>query len=313
MNPIVSIFNFFKKHTKKQLGGAAAYVALFIVCIGWGTTWLASKNAIQAPMNVWQIAGIRQFLGGAIYVTYFLIKGHRLPKGVEWKAIIILAFLNFICSNGLSTYSVKYLDSGIGAVLGALYPIWLLIITAIFYKANALKPIGVAGIVIGFIGVLIVFYPKFGMAQNSLVWLGILLCTTSTITWAFGSIYTKKKAKAFNAYFSIGLQMVISAVITTGYSWASGQAVSYLAIPLQVWLNIIYLVVVGSLICFMCFLYCLQRMTPSQVSVYAYINPIVAIFVGWWLGGEGANIYVFAGSFIALAGVFIVQLSTKNI
>jgi drug/metabolite transporter (DMT)-like permease len=312
MNQVATLFNFFKHHAKNNKGGALAYIALFIVCIGWGTTWLASKNAIQKPMDVWQIAGIRQFLGGLIYVVFFLLKGHRLPKGNEWIDIAILSFLNFLCSNGLSTYSMRYLDSGIGAVLGALYPIWLLIITSLFYSNQKLKNLGIAGIFIGFAGILIVFFPKITTAQSSLVWLGIILCTISTITWAFASIYTKKKAKSFNAYFSIGWQMLLSATIMTGYSWLSGSAVSYTEIPAFVWYNIFYLVIAGSIISYGCFLYCLQRMSPSQVSIYAYVNPIVAIFVGWWLGGEHPSIYVFVGSIIALLGVFIVQYSTQK-
>jgi drug/metabolite transporter (DMT)-like permease len=312
MSQVGVLFNYFKKHTKKRVGGFAPYIALFFVCIGWGTTWLASKNAIQAPMSVWQIAGLRQFFGALIYLSYFIAQGHRMPKGNEWRDILILAILNFVCSNGLSTWAVKYIDSGIGAVLGALYPIWLLIITSLFFSKDSLKPLGIVGIIIGFIGVILVFTPKIIHAQSKNVWLGVILCTASTITWAFSSIYTKKKAKGYNAYFSIGWQMLLSSLLMTAYSWLAGDAVAYQSIPPKVWFNIFYLVIVGSVICFGCYLFALQRMSAGQVSVYAYINPIVAIFVGWWLGKETPTVFLFVGSGIALFGVFLVQWSMRS-
>jgi drug/metabolite transporter (DMT)-like permease len=312
MSQMVILFDHFKKRTKKRVKGFAPYIALFVVSIGWGTIWLASKNAVQPPMSVWQVAGLRQFFGAVIYLSYFLAQGHRMPKGKEWKDIFILAILNFIFSNGLSTWSVKYIDSGIGAVIGALYPIWLLIITALFFSKDSLKPLGVIGILVGFVGVGIVFVPKIMHSQSNNVWLGVFLCVIATITWAFGSIYTKMKAKNYNAYFSIGWQMAISAVLMTGYSWAAGEAIPYQNIPPNVWFNIFYLVLVGSIISYGCYLFALQRMSAGQVSVYAYINPIVAIFIGWWLGNEIPTVFLFVGSGIALLGVFLVQWSMRN-
>ncbi|MFM2327860.1 MAG: hypothetical protein RIR31_2062, partial [Bacteroidota bacterium] len=104
-----------------------ALLALAWVCFFWGTTWLASKEGVR-HMPAIQLCAIRQLLGGIIYLIYFIVKKHPWPKGKQWGAILILSFLNFMLSNGLSTWGVQYISSGLGAIIGAIFPLWLVII-----------------------------------------------------------------------------------------------------------------------------------------------------------------------------------------
>ncbi|HYK57139.1 MAG TPA: DMT family transporter, partial [Flavisolibacter sp.] len=114
---------------------AKAFFALTLVCFFWGTTWLASKEAVT-HMPALQMAGIRQFLGGLLYVIFFMAKGARFPKGKEWRSIFILSFLNFALSNGLSTWGVKYISAGLGSIIGAIFPLWLVVIGLFTSKAS---------------------------------------------------------------------------------------------------------------------------------------------------------------------------------
>jgi drug/metabolite transporter (DMT)-like permease len=288
-----------------------AYIALITVCIGWGTTWLASKNAIENN-SVMQVAGIRQLLGGIIYLSYFFALGYRWPTKAQWKSIIILALLNFVLSNGLSTYSVAFIDSGIASVLGALVPIWVLIVSLLFQKNIRIATLSMVGIAIGFAGIILVFIPKMQVGVSKNILAGVALGTTASITWALGSLYTKSQAKQYNAYISIGWQMLLAGIMLYSSSLFMGVAKPIQDISLHTWLNIFYLVIVGSVICFYCYLYMLQRMPAYQASVYAYINPIVAIFVGWIFSNEKPTWYVFVGSAAVLIGVFIVQWSGRK-
>ena len=102
-------------------------LALCWVSFFWGTTWIASKEGVK-HMPPMQLVAIRQFLGGILYVGYFLIKKTPWPKPNQWKTILILSLLNFVLSNGLSTWGIKYISSGLGAILGAIFPIWIVII-----------------------------------------------------------------------------------------------------------------------------------------------------------------------------------------
>src|ERR1700754_750073 len=121
----ISLFNPLTIHKKGTR--TKAIFALVLVCFFWGTTWIASKEGVR-HMPALQMAGIRQLCGGLCYVLFFLIKGAALPKGKEWIPVLVLSFLNFIMSNGLSTWGLKFISSGLGAIMGAIFPLWLVII-----------------------------------------------------------------------------------------------------------------------------------------------------------------------------------------
>ena len=103
-------------------------LALCWVGFFWGTTWLASKEGVK-HMPALQLAGIRQFIAGSLYLCFFLFKKTPWPKGKQWKSILILSLLNFVLSNGLSTWGVKYISSGLGAIIGAMVPVWIVFIS----------------------------------------------------------------------------------------------------------------------------------------------------------------------------------------
>ncbi len=105
-----------------------ALFALGVVSIVWGTTWVASKQAVQ-NMPALQMAGMRQFMGGVLFIVYFLLKKQQLPRGKQWITILILSLLNFMLSNGLSTWGVKYISSGLGSIISAIFPLWVVIIS----------------------------------------------------------------------------------------------------------------------------------------------------------------------------------------
>ena len=119
----LSVFNPFTIHKKGTR--AKAIFALALVCFLWGTTWIASKEGVKY-MPALQMAGIRQIIAGSLYVSlFFITKASSLPKGKEWIPILVLSFLNFILSNGLSTWGVKYISAGLGSIMGAIFPLWL--------------------------------------------------------------------------------------------------------------------------------------------------------------------------------------------
>ena len=130
-------------------------LALCWVSFFWGTTWIASKEGVK-HMPALQLVAIRQFLGGFLYISFFLYKKAPWPKGKQWKTIIILSILSFVLSNGLSTWGVKYISSGLGAIIGALVPLWIVIIT--FFRGERLSRLSVIGLIISFSGVCVIFY-----------------------------------------------------------------------------------------------------------------------------------------------------------
>jgi drug/metabolite transporter (DMT)-like permease len=284
-------------------------LALCWVSFFWGTTWIASKEGVK-HMPALQLAAIRQFIGGFLYVSFFLYKKTPWPKGKQWKAIIILSILNFVLSNGLSTWGIKYISSGLGAIIGAIVPLWIVIIT--FFRGEKLARLGVIGLLISFGGVCVIFYDHLSDFLNPDFRFGIFLSIMATITWAFGSLYTKKKAASFNPYFSLGLQMFLSSILLFAFNGATGTSVKLSSIPLISWLSIAYLVVFGSVLTFIAFIYALQKLPSEISSIYAYINPIIAVIFGAIIFGEPLTIALAMGGGVTLFGLYMVNYSIRK-
>lgn len=289
-----------KKGTK-----AKAYFALAMVCFFWGTTWIASREGVQYMPAV-ELAGIRQFLGGLCYVIFFLFKKADLPRGKEWGPILVLSFLNFMLSNALSTWGVQYISAGLGSIIGAIFPLWLVII-GMFGSRTKLKPKTVWGLLLGFTGICVIFYEHLHDFLNPEFRFGIFLSLASTWSWAFGTLYTKQQAANFNPYFSLGLQMLISGTVLFIGSNLTNNAIPVNAIPWQSWVAIVYLVIFGSVLSFIAYLYALQNLPTEQASLYAYINPIVAVLLGALIFGEILTGFIIAGVLITLYGVYLVN------
>jgi drug/metabolite transporter (DMT)-like permease len=290
-----------------------AFIALGAVCLLWGTAWLVSKEGVRY-MPALQLAGIRQFVGGLCFVIFFLFKRNTWPKGAEWKPIIILSFLNFILSNGLSTWGVKYISAGLGSIIGSIFPLWLVIIHFLGSKTKINSKTTI-GLLLGFTGICVIFYEHLHEFLNPQFRFGIFLSVISTWSWALGMIYTKKHAANFNPYFSLGLQMVVAGIFLIFITNITNTAIPLAQIPWQSWAAIGYLIVFSSFIAFIAFLYALQNLSTEQTSLYAYITPIISILLGWLLLNEKMTVFIIFGCMITLSGVYFVNkggIASKN-
>ncbi|MEO8253384.1 MAG: EamA family transporter [Flavobacterium sp.] len=284
-------------------------LALIWVGFFWGTTWIASKEGVRYIPGI-QMAAIRQFLAGLLYILIFVFTKTPWPKGKQWNTIVILAILNFSLSNGLSTAGVKYISSGLGAIIAAIFPIWIVIIS--YFRGERIAKLAVIGVLVSFGGVCVIFYEYLSDFLIPDFRLGIFLSVVATITWAFGTLYTKKKAASYNPYYSLGFQMFISSILLFAYNGATGISVSLSEIPADTWLAIAYLVVVGSLITFTIFIYSLQQLPPEVSSIYAYMNPVVAVLLGSVLFDESLSISIAFGGVITLLGLYLVNKSLRH-
>ncbi len=261
-------------------------------------------------MPALQLATIRQFLGGLLYVLYFVLKKAPWPKGKQWRTILVLALLNFALSNGLSTWGVKYISSGLGAIIAAIFPIWIVIIC--FFQGERVAKLAIIGLLISFGGICIIFMDYLADFIRPEFQFGILLSLTATVTWAFGILQTSKHAVNFNPYFSLGLQMLLSSFILFVITEATGTNIPLRQIPPASWWSIGYLVIVGSVFTFIAFIYTLQHLPKEISSIYVYINPIVAIVLGFFIFGETLTQTIAVGSMVTLIGLYLVNKSIRK-
>ncbi len=289
-----------KKGTRKK-----ALIALGLVSFLWGTTWIASREGVK-HMPALQLAAIRQFIGGLAYIIFFTAKGRSFPKGKEWIAVLILTLLNFILSTTLSTWGLKYISAGLGSIIGATFPLWLVIIL-LFKSRSSLSLRAILGFIFGFAGICVIFYEHLADFFQSEFRLGIFLSVSASISWAFGTLYTKQTASDFNPYFNLGLQMTISGIILYIVSSILGITIPIGQIPGSSWIAITYLVIFSSILTFVAYLYALQHLPASRVSIYAYINPVVAVLIGSLFFGERFSLFIGVGGIVTLFGVYLVN------
>ena len=287
-----------------------AYFALFVVCIVWGLSWVGTKEAVRSMPPI-QMVAIRQIIAGLAYVLFFLFRGNALPKGKEWYPILLLSVLNFMISNGIATWGVKLTTAGLSSILGAIFPLWLVILMTL-RGGNKIPRLAWLGILLGFAGVCIIFYDHLLEMFDPGFRFGVLLGLLASLAWAFGTIYTKEFAPGFNPYHSIGWQMLISGISLTFVAQVSGDVIPINDIDLHTWGAIAFLVIVSSIIAFVAYLYALQKLPTELVSIYAYINPIVAVVTGSMYLNERLTLIMMMGAVVTLSGVYIVNRSLRK-
>jgi drug/metabolite transporter (DMT)-like permease len=287
-----------------------AYIALAVICIVWGVTWVVSRHAIVVGhFEPLQLSAYRYLIAGSLFCGYFFYKGVGIPKASEFPRLLLLSFLVFVCSNGLSTMSVKAVGSGLGAVIGAITSLWLAIFGYIILKQKVSTKT-IIGLTIGFIGIIIIFYNRLDSFSNKGFALGVVLSIIATITWALGTIYTVKYSFSGNAYYNIGWQMLLGGILLFILSYSQPrtpiQQINYWG-----WIDFAILTFAGAILTFICYMYLLKKLPAVQVSIYVYINPIIAVIVSHWVFNEKITATLGIGALITLIGVYIVNNSLK--
>jgi drug/metabolite transporter (DMT)-like permease len=288
-----------------------AYIALTLTSTVWGTSWVASKIGIQKVPGL-EIASIRQFIAGVLFLSFFLIKGQRLPTKKEFGWLTLMAVLLFVSANGIATLALKTIPSGMGALISALYPLCVVIIERLFFRNTRITVVTFSGLLLGIGGIAIVFYDNaFSNHSEGYGW-GVILSVVAMLSWSVGTIVLARTKLKLNAYYATGWEMMISSFLLMIMLLVSGNIMPLSEIPLQSWGAITYLVIASNIITFMAFIYTMKHLEPAVASLYAYINPIIAIFVGSFLVNETITWKIILGSVITLIGVFLVNQSLKK-
>mgnify|MGYP002366366313 FL=1 len=284
--------------------------ALAAISFLWGTTWFVSK-LIVSNMPPLQMAGLRQTIAGLIVVIYFLLKGAAVPKSRDLLFYVFLGFLLISCSNGLTTWAIKFIPSYLGALISALMPFVMILANFLFFKEK-ISRWALFGLIIGFSGVLFLLSSFFEELNNSNFIFGVLLTLVGVCTWTTGTLLTIRNKRNLDPYTGIGWQMLFGGLILYFASWVGGQQVPLRTVPLQTWGLIAYLIAVGSIICFMCYLYALKYLPMGMVSIYVYMNPLVALLMGILFLNEKLTFSIVVGALTILVGIYFVKRGTKS-
>ncbi len=294
---------------KKEL--RTAYIALGLVSLLWGTTYIASSIGAREMPGLF-LSGLRQFFSGIIMVGFFISKGYKLPDLKSMKAISIQGIFLLCIANGLLTWSLEYITGGLAAIIAALVPMLITLFSIWLLKHARFTGWMITGLIVGFGGVVIIFYDYVQQLANNSFAFGVVLALLSVVSWAYGSVYSSRKKLGVDILFNVGLQMLIAGFITLIVCYASGKYINLATAGSASWYSLLYLVVFGSLIAYSAYVFAISKLSPTLVSIYAYINPIVAVVLGWMLLHEKMNANMWLGTIITLGGVFLVNHEFKK-
>ncbi len=223
-----------------------------------------------------------------------------------------MSLLMFVGANGLSTWSLNYIPTGLSSLITALYPLSVVLIEMIFFKNRNVSRLTFAGLILGIIGVGIVFYENAFHNITPSFLFGALLSFGAMLSWSVGTIILAKTRSTVDPYFSTGWQMLISSIIFFSIAVSSNHIIPIQQISLKAWTAIGYLVIAGSIISFIAFILSMKKLPPALFSLYAYFNPLIAILIAGLFLNEKLNIHILYGAIVTLVGVFLVNYSVKK-
>lgn len=282
-----------------------AYIALILVCIIWGTTYLANKLGVTHMPPLF-FTSVRQLVAGFMLLSYlFLIKKEPWPEKSFIYLQIILGFLLISCGNGLGIFGLQYIDSGISAIIATFSPILMAFLISVSSSEHHISKWTWTGLSLGSLGIIIICLQKLGTHPGATTIAGILFSLLSIIAWSVGSVYSKLRPHKHSPFLSAGFQMLFGGIPVFVISMIIEKPLGFKVESdhLLIWA---YTIIFGSLIAYSCFIYCLKHLPVTLVSIHNYINPILAIFLGVLILDESITIWIALGALVTLTGVYIV-------
>ena len=289
---------------KKEL--LIPYMALAAICVIWGTTYLVLRIAVL-NFPPFLFVTIRQLIAGSLLVGFMLLtRKASWPSQGHLFRQAIAGFFMISLGNGLVAWAEVLIPSGVAAIICSLMPVVVILINlAINKEERPTVPI-VAGVLLGLGGILMIFGEHLTEFSNLKYQVGIVLIFIAVISWAGGSIWLKKRGNDGDAFLNAGLQMFFGGV------WLLPGALIFDDLSAITWsseavYSLVYLVIVGSIIAYACYSYVLRKLPMTIVSLYAYVNPIVAVILGWMVLGEKLNAKIGIAILITVAGIYLVN------
>lgn len=283
-----------------------ALIALYIV---WGSTYLAIRFSVET-IPPFLHASIRFLISGLILYLWRRASGDPVPTKSNWISTAIVGAALLVGGNGLVAFAEQKVPSGIAALMITTSPFWLVLFESM--RAGGTKPTlqSIIGLLIGFSGVFLLVGPaELTGAEHKFDTFGIILLLIAPILWSVGSIYAKGADMPKSALQSTGMQMLTGSVWLFILSAATGElnGFSFAAVSMRSWLGLLYLITFGSLIGFVSYGWLLHNAPISLMSTYAYVNPVVAVFLGSWFANEPLTPRILTAAAIIIGSVVIIN------
>ncbi|MGQ9799409.1 MAG: EamA family transporter [Ignavibacterium sp.] len=281
------------------------YAAWISICIVWGTTYLAIRIGV-AHIPPMLFAGIRWIVAGIIFVSVLRLSNKKFPKFNDLKHIAVMGLLMLGFGNGLVVTGEQYISSGLAALLITTVPFWIVGFDSLASKKSVLNKYITIGLLLGLLGVTSIFGDNWRDLFNKDYFIGVLSILGAVVAWSFGSVYSKHKKISIHPLMSAAVQMLVAGIAQTLLGILLGE-LSEVKLSQGGILSLIYLIFFGSILGYGSYIYAIEHLPLSLVSTYAYINPIIAVFLGWLVLDEKLNLYMILAAALIISGVMLVK------
>ncbi|HET9308777.1 MAG TPA: EamA family transporter [Candidatus Sulfotelmatobacter sp.] len=288
-------------------------LAFAIIYFVWGSTYLAIRVGVR-EVPPFLLAAIRFLIAGAILYTWMLIKGTPSPTLRQWSGASLLAVLIFVLDYGLVFWAERRVPSGIAAVMMATIPVFMTLSEILIMKTQQFTIRLAAALLVGIagVGVLVSRSASFGDAPIDTI--GACALVVAAISWSVGSALTRRLPLPSDKGMSSGAQMFAGGVLLTFAAALLGEFRGFhvQAVSAKAWLALAYLIVAGSIIAFTAYVWLIHHESPTKVGTYAYVNPVVAVLLGYFLGGETIGPRTILGTLLVLVSVIVITTARSK-
>jgi drug/metabolite transporter (DMT)-like permease len=285
-------------------------VAFAVLYVLWGSTYLAMRVIVR-DMPPYVAGAVRYLASGPLMLAACALLGRKIRIGIQdLRRLLVIAILLLSLGNIGVLWGEKYVSSGLASLIVALVPIWVVIIEAWIFRAGRMTAKGLFGLALGIVGLLVLLWPRIasGSHLGRLELIGSGILAGASFFWALGSVFSHRYNLSVDVFVSAAWQMTLAGLVNGGVALVSGQfqKTHWTATALT---GIAYLVVFGSWIGYSAYIYLLEHVPTPKVATYAYVNPIVALILGWLILHEQVDVFMLVGTAIIIASVWLVNTS----
>ena len=289
--------------------------AFTVVYLVWGSTYLAIRFTIET-LPPFLSAGLRFFLAGLVLYTFARLKnGESPPQKKHWKPAFIAGGFLLLGGNGSVVWAEHFVPSGLAALFIAIVPLWMVLLEWGWYKTKRPSRGVFFGIGIGFLGVWILMAPDFfRLGLHSIHLGGALLLLLASLSWSIGSVYSRNANLPKSPFLSTAMQMIGGGTLLFLMGLAQGEYTHFHVVNFSAKSigALIYLVLFGSLLAFTAYIWLLKNVGVALTSTYAFVNPVVAIFLGWAFAGEKLDVQTAIAALFVLVAVIVITIYHKE-
>ncbi len=282
-------------------------VAFAIIYLVWGSTFLAIRIGVR-EVPPFLLAAMRFLVAGLVLYVWMIARGERSPSARQWRSASILGVLIFIVDYGLVFWAEQRVPSGLTAVVMAMNAVFMALSEIILLRTQRLTARLTLALLIGIGGVAVLVSRSLNLGGAPIDREGAVALLVASTGWSIGSALTRKLPLPPSKVMSSGAQMLAGGVFLALIAGALGEFRNFQpsAVSVRAWLALLYLIVAGSIIAFTAYLWLIHHESPTKVGTYSYVNPVVAVLLGYFLGGESLGLRTLLGTLLVLISVVVI-------